>query len=442
MAKQFVIGASRRIITPPLGTPLAGYPYERPAESVNDDLTVNAVAMGYNKATALLISADLVGFSNELVEKIKTIISENTAVLKNNIIICAIHTHSGPSNSACWGTADDIYNENILIPRTLEAVKEAVDNAVPAVMGIGTTNSNVGINRRELTVNGEVILGQNPYGIYDPEMTVLAFKSLEGKPIVNIINYGAHATASGEGPVITRDWPGYMVDSMEKNTSALTVFINGAEGDIGPRLSNGKTTGGKPDGDISMAREVGSIAAIDAICAYRNIKEYTEVMFKTISGDIELPYREWPALDELYHMRDMLGDPDKLIEVEASKYQTLSKQISMLEKGKKQKKALVMHQVLFALNSVVLVPFAYEPFVEITLRLKHYSPYSHTLPISNANGKNGYLPSRDQLCRGGYEVEMFLYSDENSLMDNTDDNIIREYLKMIEKLMKEDFCAC
>lgn len=437
MLKQFLIGAARRIITPPLGTPLAGYPYERIAKAVNDDLTVNAVAMGAGKPTAVLVSIDVAVVADELVDEISTKISEQTDISKKDIIICAIHTHSGPANTSCWGEVNNTYNDDILIPMTLEAVKEAVANAVPAVMGVGVTNSDAGVNRRELTKDGEVVLGQNPYGIYDPEMTVLAFKSPEGKPIVNLIHYGAHATAAGEGPEITRDWPGYMVDSMEKLTSAMTVFINGAEGDVGPRLSNGKTTGGKPDGDIMMACEVGSLAALDAARAYKSIKEYREVSFDTFSDEIKLPYRTLPPLEELRRERDAMGDPDKLIEVDAVKYAYLTDKIEMLENGVEPQQYHKMRQVLFAFNSVVLVPFAFEMFSEITLRLKSYSPFKHTLGLSNANGRNGYLPSRDQLCRGGYEVEMFYYYANAGLADNTDDNIINEYLRMISELVKE-----
>ena len=45
------------------------------------------------------------------------------------------------------------------------------------------------------------------------------------------------------------------------------MFINGAEGDVGPRLSNGATVG-----DISYIYEIGGIAAADAIRAYTALR--------------------------------------------------------------------------------------------------------------------------------------------------------------------------
>ena len=47
MYKKFVVGRAKRIITPPIGTPLYGYPnYEkRKATSVHDDLYAKSVPL-------------------------------------------------------------------------------------------------------------------------------------------------------------------------------------------------------------------------------------------------------------------------------------------------------------------------------------------------------------------------------------------------------------
>ena len=250
MSKQFVLGKCKRRITPPLGTPLYGYPnYEqRKADSVHDDLYVNVAAFGYDKPSALLIGMDICAVREALVNRITSLINEAVGISKDSIMIAAIHTHSGPcvTSTAGWGVSNDGYVDDILIPATLEAVTEAVNNFEPALLGVGTTDSNVGINRRQILPDGKVALGQNTYGCYDPEMTVLKFVSLDKKPLLNIVHYGAHPTSASSGLEITRDWPGIMVDRLETESGAMSFFINGAEGDVGPRLSNGKTTGTNP----------------------------------------------------------------------------------------------------------------------------------------------------------------------------------------------------
>jgi len=92
-------------------------------------------------------------------------------------------------------------------------------------------------------------------------MTVISFADEEGKVVANIVHYGMHGTCAGRNYEISRDWAGVMVDDVERVSGAITAFFNGAEGDVGPRLTNGLTTG---NGDITYAERHGALAAHDA----------------------------------------------------------------------------------------------------------------------------------------------------------------------------------
>jgi hypothetical protein len=97
----------------------------------------------------------------------------------------------------------------------------------------------------------------------------------------------------------------------------------------------------------------------------------------------------------------------------------------------------VFEQTIVSFGDVVFIPFPYEHFSEISLRLREYSPYPYTLTLSCTNGYNVYLPSEDQLCRGGYEVGCFMYGSIFPLADNTDNNIICENLRIIRENKKD-----
>ena len=84
------------------------------------------------------------------------------------------------------------------------------------------------------------------------------------------------------------------------------------------------------------------------------------------------------------------------------------------------------------IGDIALIPFPFEIFSEISMRLREYSGCQNTLCLSCANGYNAYLPTEDQLCRGGYEVGVFRYASVYSLADNTDENIINENLRILE----------
>ena len=438
MEKQFKLGVSREVISPKLGTLLQGYPRKRPAKKVFDDLTVSAIAFSNGETCGVMISAEILQVPADLIDRIKELISKETGVEKQNISFSATHTHSGPSveGMAGWGEANDEYVENILIPQTIKAVKASLQDMIPAVMGVSTTESMVGINRRQYTIRGGVGLGQNPFGIYDKTMTVLAFKDLSGKPILNIVHYGCHPTSAGSAWYITRDWPGVMIDSLEKHTGALTVYFNGSEGDVGPRVTNGRTGGDSnlETGDSTMIDmiEVGSLAALDATRAYNQIKEYKEVDFKLLKGTISLPYKPLLTVEEVKARMEELGDPKELQDAMFREYSNLLEVLKIHQEKAELETALEYDQAMFSFNSTVFVPFPFETFSTIALRLRQFSPFENTLCVGLANGSYSYLPAQEDLVRGGYEVNMFK-GGVYKLKDDTDWTIVKENLRIMSE---------
>ncbi len=438
MKNQFKVGVAREVISPELGTLLQGYPRKRPAKKVFDDLTVSAIAFSKGDLLGIMISAEVLQVPAHSVNRIKDIVAKETGVDSKNISFSATHTHSGPSLESMpgWGDANDEYFDNIFIPQIIKASKGALENMTPAVMGVSTTESMAGVNRRQYTIKGGVALGQNPFGVYDKTMTVVAFKDLEGKPILNIVHYGCHPTSAGSAWYVTRDWPGVMIDSLEKHTGAITVYFNGAEGDVGPRVSNGRTGGDSnlETGDSTMIDmiEVGSLAALDATRAYKQIKEYTDVDFKLLKGVVSLPYKPLLTIEEIKARMAELGDPKKLHDSYVREYANLLEVLKIHEEQAEIQTALEYDQVMFAFNSTVFVPFPFEMFSSIALRLRQFSPYQNTLATGLTNGSYSYLPGQEDLVRGGYEVNMFrggIYK----LKDDTDWTIVKENLRIMSE---------
>jgi len=93
-------------------------------------------------------------------------------------------------------------------------------------------------------------------------------------------------------------------------------------------------------------------------------------------------------------------------------------------------------QTLLRLGPVVLVPFPFEVSSEIGLRLRAYSPFAHTLLLSCTNGSNSYLPAQSQICRGGYEIESFLWFRPRQLPDDTDQRLIDQNICLIEQFQR------
>ncbi len=428
---ELKVGMAKADITPELGCLLYGYPRERRATRVMDSLNVGVVAIAQGEETVLLISADICAVNREKCEEIRKTIGEATGVKWENIIFSTIHTHSGPitRSSKGWGQADDDYLDNKLTPACIEAAKKAVDSMQSAVMGVGTVESMAGINRRQVTAEGEVILGQNPDGPYDPTMTVIHFRSVSGEKIGTIVHFAAHPTSAGSNFSITRDWPGVMIDRMEEITGAPCMHINGAEGDVGPRLSNGRTAA-----DEKGVAEIGLKAAADAERAYRSIVTYEVPRLNVGYGTILIPFIEPPTLETVEESIAEMGDPKDLVAVEITKYDQLHKIKAVYESGQPFPKGLEIPQTIVALGSLAMVPVCYEAFCKLALSLRERSPYESTLLLGLTGGSYGYLPTEEQMPYGGYEVDSFHAVGIVSCVDSADKYMIDQNVEILNKM--------
>ena len=425
---QLEAGVAREIITPKVGAMLSGYLPARPCESINDDLTATAAIFRQGEEIIVLLSVTVLDVPFELTSELRSSIGGELGISPTKVIVSASHTHSGPSTryDDFYGPPDMEYINNVFKTRCLKAAKDAFKNLRPVKAGIGETESNVGINRRKVLLDGSIVLGHNPWGLFDSRMTVLSFCGNDSIPYLNIIHYGAHTNGAGINKEVTRDWPGVMTDRLEKETGALTIYLQGAEGDVAARIAiNGRDTYHK-DRSLSQTLELGGLAGIDAARAWRNIKDYRDMELRTAEGDICIPYEPlWPL--EIIKR--------KLTQTEESRYAHTYKTIEKLHEKRENKAGCFdFHQTLFCIGHAVFVPFPFEVFSEISLRLRDYSPYQHTLLMGVTNGSASYLPTKRELAGGGYEADCFYWENPYRLPDDMDTRIINENLKIIKAL--------
>lgn len=415
------VGIAREIITPPLGGLIAGYGSNQPSTEIHDELTVTALTLEYGNNKVLLMSAAVCLINNALTAQLRALCGEAAGIPATNVILAVTHTHSGP-------VLNTEYCDNIFIPKCVAVAKASVQNLKPAKVGIGTTDSRVGINRRKLLPNDRVILSQNPWGALDPEMTVISFKDENGKTFANIVHYAAHPTAIGIGTILSGDWPSVMVDRLDAETGGITMFVQGMLGDIGPRLTNGEDKG-----DIKLMRELGAIAAADAVRAYKDIRVFRDEDMSIVIGDVRLPHApimplaearaELARLDTVPSGRWTAGIRDNLTRI-----------IDLHERGETGESFFTYHQTIVKIGPIVLIPVPFEVSCEVSLRLRAYSKYGHTLALGCTNGSNSYIVSKDQIARGGYEVDMFLAIGPRQLTHNADMHLINQNLALIDRL--------
>lgn len=111
-AENIKCGLSTVDITPPgIGWRRYGYYQEIFITGVHDPLFAKAVVMEQGKEKAALLECDLCFITRKLSETVRERASILTGIPKQNIIICATHTHSGPDYD---GVLRDIRHEAAL----------------------------------------------------------------------------------------------------------------------------------------------------------------------------------------------------------------------------------------------------------------------------------------------------------------------------------------
>ena len=427
--KQLYLGVAREKITPEIGGQLYGYRPDVFSETVADDLSVTAFYFQQGDTKAVMVSAEICLIHTQLARRILALIEENYGIPKGNSMLCATHTHSGPNTAGetGWGEIDKAYCDAIFVPQILSAVGKAIAAAQPVKMGVATGDSLVGINRRELTDQNKVALGQNPWGSFNPQMTVISFINDKGEKVANMIHYGAHGTAAGLNHEITRDWSGGMIDALENHTGAITAFFNGPQGDVGPRLSNKRTTG-----NLSYVHELAKVAAQDAIKIYDTISQYGDAKLAASGKNVHIPLKKRMPLAEAERMYEDYKDITVNLGGMIKKH--LEEVIASYQTDYTEQESLAFEQAVLALGDIVFASCPYELFSEIGMRIDKAFPHKSILSLSNTNGSEGYFITEDAICRGGYEVSMFLYGHLQQYYDDADFHMMQETVNHIKTL--------
>ena len=435
--KQLFAGAAMADITPAVGGKLYGYNDFTWSTSLHDPLDLRVLALRTEGDEPFLMISVAVGdYGTESADETRKAIADACGVPFLRIAVSAIHTHSAPNVSgfAGWGGVDRPYLDGILIPAAIRACKEALSSLRPAEFAIVTGESLVGVNRRELTEDAEIVFGQNLWAPQDKTMTIIRFRDPETKTgIFQLVHYGCHGTAAGNNTEISRDWIGVMEDRLTAETGILSGFWNGCVGDIGPRLSNGQTTA-----DIEHAVELGGMAAQDAV---RISRGFSSAVWETgelaVSNEpIVIPCRPIPA-KETVDAYLAAHAPGVYINIDGLIDDYMRKAADCYETGifPPTEKSVPVTTVRIG-DAFAFCFTPYELFSEICLRIRRHAPVRHALTFSLTNGYEAYLPTKDAIPRGGYEVACFLHGNIAALCDDADTCIVKGFLGILRNMNK------
>ena len=398
------VGYSRSVITPPIGTFMAGYAARtKPSIGVHDELYVRAIYVEDGEEKFISLALDILGVDVELASRISEIISKELPIEREKIMISATHTHAGPDIQGDYSQIRNYLREYIVDACCGAAMAAYNDlREVSVVQGVGSVEG-ITVNRRN-PVKGSV----------DPRLHVIGFR-VGRCPYAAIINFTCHAVVLGHNNLyISADYPGTLNKYVEILTGAKSLFLNGTCGDINP-YTPGTDLNRVYDRSVGTFDDVewmGKILACEAVKTML-LREAEDgrlyIRAKKLRIGVRKPYTLSEAeemlrrAEEKYKEAQKSGDSKKIIEASYERwlarktYDTLKiyKDIDAIETW--------MGAVSFS-PSCAMVFLPSEIVVKVGLEIKRRSPFENTVVVAYTNGYFGYIPMLDEYEKGGYET--------------------------------------
>jgi hypothetical protein len=277
---RFEAGWGSRSITPPIGTPLAGFGDRRgkPSTGVHDEIFVKALAVSDGTDKAVIVGADMLIIPENVAEMVRTRVSEQTTLTANDILFNASHNHSGPGAFAP-GFASKAFNgpydpniPGFLAGAFTEAIVEACQSLEPARFMHGSVDAPEYIRnrtRRDGTVDSKL-----SYMLIEQQDSDRCF----------LVSYSAHPTIlGGDNMQFTGEYPGFLMRSIKEQTGAEAIYLGGSVGSMSHRTPEGENP-------FERCRAMGTALADKVLQAVVNTTQFEDkVDIVSIGIPIRLP---------------------------------------------------------------------------------------------------------------------------------------------------------
>jgi hypothetical protein len=366
------------------------------SDGVDGKIYVRALVFDDKMNKVVFIEADIVSLSPADYTPLRKIISSETGIPFENIMLGCVHNHAAPYPDE--KNKDSNWSKQLNTKFVL-AVKNAIADLEPVKIGGGVGKSNIAMNRRHMmedTIStttfdennssqsygkyktdkpvliremaGVYRLGNNPKGSIDDEVGILRIDKISGAPKAVLVNYACHGTSlGGRNNKISPEWNGNMLNYIEENVPGVTgIFVQGAAGDINPRFVGG--IDGIKD-NVIKTRELGCEIGKEVVKVYSNIQTAQPLssQIKLVHRDITCP-RKYAAVVENFR-NTTLDVPTTAIRI----------------------------------DQFIWVTFPGELFHEIGQNVKTITHSRFPYLVGYCNGSLGYLPTQQAHAEGGYE---------------------------------------
>ena len=401
----FMVGFGRAEITPSFPVALSGGgDPNRISTSVIDFIYTTCVAItDATGKTVLVITSDLQSTPTpgSYQDSLLSAASNATGVPKENILLCATHNHSGPSQSESKQGGTEF--KKLYIEGIESACKQAMDDRAPATMAAGEIKADGYVFPRHYKMMdgtyagssyGNLVVDQIESIAYEGDSTLQMVQFVrEGKKPILMMNLGAHATyfSSTSITTLSSDFPGPLRQHIESNSDALVAYFIGPAGDQTPSTKFKEKAHGLDHREYGKA--VGQLV-VDALPTLTAVN----------TGDINLQRMEhtgntnyngtdrYMEAKEIYDLFLEKGYSAGNSAAKAAGFISVYDCRSIVNRSKMPKTQQI-ELGAFSIGDVSFIFASFEMFSETGRYIRENSPYDMTFICTLSLGSHDYIPS-------------------------------------------------
>ncbi|HHQ8912738.1 TPA: neutral/alkaline non-lysosomal ceramidase N-terminal domain-containing protein [Bacillus cereus] len=421
------VGVCKVDITPPIGIDFVGYHRETGINNIEERIYGTVFVFEKDEMKTVFISIDNIGMLVEDTNMIRKRVASRLHVPFERITVVYTHTHSGPET-----VGDDPLVQSykmILVNNVVHGAVTANNNLKRCEVGWGVTTGDIGVNRRERTSDGRAKMGTNIEGVVDKRIGMLGIRNAETKELSGIIVFcTAHPNVlKGDSDALSADYPGMTREILEKTVNCPVMIVQGAAGNV-----NAKYRGSR-----EAVRQMAYTLSGHVLTMLPTVTYSPIVNVRTISSMVQMKLKNIPEIDEI---RSMAWLAEKQWGVNTDEWLTI-----VLEKYKQGIRHLTidLEVQLFQVNDGMFSGIPMEPFSETALEVKENLQNELAFFGGYMNGYIGYLPTKEEISYGGYEVELspVVYGPVTNLLmppeENTADVIVQKAIELYVKELRE-----
>lgn len=417
------VGATITDVTPvELPVLVNGGMYSRSADSVKTRVNARSIVVDDGQEQLAIVVVDSCMLPRPLLDEAKQLAAEKTGIPADHILISATHAHSVPSSMGCLGTDVDETYTAFLKPKLAESIQAAQKNLEPAQVGWATADAAKYTALRRWSIRPDKVqndpfgnptvratmhagkdwsVGTGETGPEDPDLSIISFQSLSGRPIALLANFSMHYF--GDTP-LSADYFGLFANGLQDKLGQTDVgaetppFVgimsHGCSGDI---YLNDYTLPAEERAPWKTIENYAAALVDIALKAYKTIDYQADVDIDMAERRLKMDYRvpDKALLEWSQRIVESMGE-----ELPKTKEEVYAREQVILHE--RQSTEIVVQAL--RMGDIAIATTPNETYALTGLKLKLQSPLPKTMVIELANGGDGYIPPPEQHHLGGYNT--------------------------------------